>query len=417
MQKHLIVSLVSDQTIPNVQIIKEFGTLDTDYLFILTASMQKKGVVDWITKSAKISSFQSILVNEYSIANITEQLQSYDYSPYERLIVNITGGTKIMILAVYNFFKNRDDAELYYVTGQSNTFLDLTGGVTKNFSHTITLEEYLTAYGFSIKKSQPSGVPFARTQKIYKKYVAGIFNAHPSEIDFLRTKRGKTIGNADFGKVSALLVDIDYVPLNPNVLSASETKYLTGEWFEEYIGESIKQELSIPDGNILVGTTIYKNVPSKTELNPISVLLGIELESDKQQDTANEIDVMFIKDNKFYVIECKTSVIDTRIVYKEKRTEKGKLVLDSNGNPINEAIVKDVNILGETIYKSDALKAKFGLYAKSYIFTLTDFQNYIKQNPNSLNAFVSLLKRASISNIKIVDQRLLDSQTQLSNLL
>lgn len=417
MKKQLIVSLVSDQTIPNVQIIKEFGTLDTDYLFILTESMQRKGVVDWITKSAKISSFQSILVNEYSTTDITLQLENYDYSPYARLIVNITGGTKIMTLSVQNFFKNRNGAELYYVTGQGNTFLDLKNDTTKKFSFTITLEEYLTAYGFSIKKSQPSGVPFVQTQKIYKKYVAGIFNAHPSEIDFLRAKRGKTIGNADFWKVSALLKDINYTPLNPNALSASETKYLTGEWFEEYIGESIKQELSIPNGDILIGTTISKNVPSKTELNPISDLLGIEPDPYKQQDTANEIDVMFIKDNKFYVIECKTSIIDTRIVYKEKRTEKGKLVLDANGNPINEAAVKDINILGETIYKSDALKAKFGLYAKSYIFTLTDFQSYIKQNSNSLNAFVSLLKRASISNIKIADRRLLDSQTQISNLL
>lgn len=415
--KQLIVSLVSDQTIPNVQIIKEFRTDNTDYLFVVTASMQRKGVVAWITKSAKISSFQSVVVNEYSIADITKQLTSCDYSQYDRLIVNITGGTKIMTLSVYNSFKNRNEAEIYYVTGLGNTFLDLKNGTTKNFSHTISLEEYLTAYGFSIRKSQPSGVPFVQTQKIYQKYVSGVFNAHPAELNFLRAKRNKTIGNADFSKVSALLVDIDYVPLTQNELSASETKYLTGEWFEEYIGESIKKELSISDGDILIGTTIRKNIPSKTEFNPISVLVGLNLEQDKQQDTANEIDVMFIKDNKFHVIECKTSIIDTRIVYKEKRTEKGKLILDTNGNPINEAAVKDNNILGETIYKSDALKAKFGLYAKSYIFTLTDFQNYIKQNPNSLNAFVSVLKRASISNIKIADRRLLDCQTQISDLL
>lgn len=415
MGKQLIVSLVSDQTIPNVQIIKEFGTSDTDYLFILTASMQRKGVVDWITSSAKISSFQSILVNEYSIADITEQLKNHDYSPYERLIVNITGGTKIMILSVYNFFKKKVNAEIYYVTGQGNTFLDLTNGVTKNFSHTITLEEYLTAYGFSIKKSQPSGVSFEQTQKIYEKYKEGTFDFYSDAFAFIKERRGKCIAVEEFSKVSEFLNKIGYQPHTPNCLSKLETKYLTGEWFEEYIGEKIRLELNLSEDSLLIGAIIRKTIPEKQELNSPIELLNVDAHSTSPD---NEIDIMFIHDNKFHVIECKTSIIaGTQTIDVIDRNKVGAVKLDNEGNPIRNTIVKDINILGETIYKSDALKAKFGLYAKSYIFTLTDFQNYIKQNPNSLNAFVSLLKRASISNIKIADRRLLDSQTQISNLL
>ncbi len=194
-----------------------------------------------------------------------------------------------------------------------------------------------------------------------------------------------------------------------------ETKYLTGEWFEEYIGEKIRLELNLSEDSLLIGAIIRKTISEKQELNSPIELLNIDAPSTSPD---NEIDIMFIKDNKFHVIECKTSIIaGTQTLEVIERNKVGVVKLDNDGNPMRNIIVKDINILGETIYKSDALKAKFGLYAKSYIFTLTDFQNYIKQNPNSLNAFVCLLKRASISNIKIVDQRLLDSQTQISNLL
>lgn len=40
--KTLLISLVSDQTLPNVQLIKEFKKEVTDYLFISTEKMEKR---------------------------------------------------------------------------------------------------------------------------------------------------------------------------------------------------------------------------------------------------------------------------------------------------------------------------------------------------------------------------------------
>ena len=51
MEKQLIISLVSDQTIPNVQIIKEFGSPQTDYMLILTEKMEHKGTAKWIMET------------------------------------------------------------------------------------------------------------------------------------------------------------------------------------------------------------------------------------------------------------------------------------------------------------------------------------------------------------------------------
>lgn len=79
MEKQLLISLVSDQTIPNVQIIKEFGNSETDYKFLLTKGMQRKGIVQWIVDATQIKDFQDIFVDEYSVADIENELQKIDY--------------------------------------------------------------------------------------------------------------------------------------------------------------------------------------------------------------------------------------------------------------------------------------------------------------------------------------------------
>ena len=46
--KTILVSLISDQTIPNVQFIKE--KIVDEYLFISSEAMEKKGILNWILK-------------------------------------------------------------------------------------------------------------------------------------------------------------------------------------------------------------------------------------------------------------------------------------------------------------------------------------------------------------------------------
>ena len=145
MEKQLLISLVSDQTIPNVQIIKEFGNSKTDYKFLLTKGMQRKGIVQWIVDATQIKAFQDIFVDEYSVADIENELQKIDYSEYSRIIVNLTGGTKMMVLSVFDFFRNKQNTEMYYVIGIGNAYQKIVdrGCEQKVFSCSISLEEYL----------------------------------------------------------------------------------------------------------------------------------------------------------------------------------------------------------------------------------------------------------------------------------
>lgn len=411
MKKMLLVSLLSGQALPNVQLIKKYQSENPDYLFVSTKDMKEKGMCERIKKSANISDcpIDVIEVDQYSQSDIEQKLNGIGYNNYERIIVNITGGTKIMALAVYNYFVNISNAEVYYITGGNDSCLKMKPSYEEfSLNAHIGIREYLYAYGFEYNPTEPSGVGFDVTSSIFNHYCNGVFDSYKEELRILRKKRKE--GLKDCSKVNNFLSAIGYTPQKENCLNNLEVKYLTGEWFEEYIGERLKKELELGDEDILIGTQISKEIADKKDLNTMAKF-GIMYEG--KDVTPNEIDVMFMKNGKFHVIECKTSIFD--IVQKQKMNKKGKPCVDDNNNPI--FIDKKVNILGETIYKSDALKTKFGLFAKSYIFTLTDFKEEIGSDKNQLEKLQGLLNRASLSGINISDKNLICKEESLKNLL
>jgi hypothetical protein len=122
---------VSDQTIPNVQLINEYKEFVECYLFITTKS--KKNRAEWIIKASQIkeSCIRDLEVNEFSFDDIENQLDTFPFDEYERIMLNLTGGTKVMVLATYEYFKELG-AEIYYLTGNENRYIKLAPGRKKN---------------------------------------------------------------------------------------------------------------------------------------------------------------------------------------------------------------------------------------------------------------------------------------------
>jgi len=406
--KTILISLVSDQTIPNVQLINEFKKEVDDYLFISTATMEKKGCRKWIENATEINGLNPIVVDPFSFDDIISKLNGFDFSEYKRIIVNLTGGTKVMTLAAHDYFKE-EGAEILYITGSGNEYLKVFPGKKKiqySFSTKITIPDYLKAYGFSLKDSEPCCIDFEYTKKLFNLYCEGKFDDQTQSLLLLRGFRAKGVKEKDWKKASCLqdfIKIIDFVPQNINSLTESETKYLTGEWLEEFIGISIKNELGLTDDELKIGTVLKKDLP-QSDQHPARELLGADIElSELKPD--NEIDVMFMWKGKFYTIECKTSIIDIRTVI-VKGIEKEK----------------EVNILGETIYKADSLKNKFGLFANSNIFTLTSFAEYINHadpgmRKNRIGAMTELINRASLSKITIADKDKIKNSSEIYKLL
>lgn len=406
MSKTLLVSLVSDQTIPNVQLIKQLGNNETDYFFITTKGMENKGTRVWIENACKIpgEKIKKIEVNQFSFSDIKTKLNQYDFSQYEKILVNLTGGTKIMTLVASDFFKSIK-ADIYYITGQNNEFIKIfpeEEDSIKTFKYSASLQEYLTAYGFSLKKSTPSGISFEQTEKIFKAFCTINIMDYNTAVQLINSNRNRKIDEKKFDIVSDFLDAIEYTPIHSKYLTKEETKYLSGDWFEEYIGLKIKEELDLTNDNIFISTELEKE-SSQTVRNDTALLLGEKSES--KLNKKNEIDVMFMYNNKFYSIECKTSII----AYRPRQKN-------------NEIIEKSYNILGETIYKSDSLAKRFGLFADTSILTLTDFKEYCEskdlgEHNNKISEMEEIINRANLSNIKLIDKNLLTSGKPLYELI
>jgi len=366
--KTLLVSLVSDQTIPNVQLIDELSNDVNCFLFILTKS--KKDRAEWIKKSSGIdeSCVKELEVNEFSFDDIETKLDTFPFDEYERIILNLTGGTKVMVLATYEYFKELG-AEIYYLTGKENEFIKLAPGRKKKvlcLNCKLNLFQYLTAYGFNVKPTSPSNIKHEITLNIFNKFTEGVFSNHETVLSELRKFRNnKNVDISSIENLKAFLNKIYYIPQKENQLDKLEIKYLTGEWFEEYVANRIQTELNLSDEEISTGLIITKKNRN-----------GVDIQ--------NEMDVLFIYKDKLYTIECKTSIYITSNI--DGKIEKS-------------------NILKETIFKSDSLKQGFGLFVNTSIFTLDELQ------PN-MN-----LERANLSNISIFDKNSITSCSKLTDLL
>lgn len=356
-----LVSLISDQTIPNIQFIKEKKA--DNYLFISTDSMEKKGVASWIIDSLNIpiEICQVIVVNPFNYDSIIQETEKAinDENLY---LVNLTGGTKLMSLAINDLFRNLN-AELYYLSG-NGSYTKLFPGRSKQsypLTQKLSLEVYLKSYGFKIKSISEPVLPFEIAERIYHYYLNSFSKEHDVvPLTYLFSKRGKNISDlTECESLIPFLNRLNYLPQEENFLSKLETKFLTGDWFEEFFFHLLKQQNSSNISSIGTGWVIEKN--------------GIP----------NEFDIVYIHKDNLRIIECKTFIW--------ANSEETK------------------SIIGETIYKSDSLKNKLGLFAKTSIVTLSELSSpKLKEHLNrAIDSKISVYGKQDLLHLSETIQKLI----------
>jgi len=260
-----VVSLVSEQTIPNVAFIKQMKSKANSFLFITTTEFENR--VDWITKSAFLDpntyEVKKLFVYPNGYSDILSQLHG-QLNQEEEYIVNITCGTKLMSLAVFEFFKNLPHASIFYLPISQNKYIQLHPVHEEyQFKIHLSLQEYLTAYGLIYDQAErPAYASKHRPDAMMSQ---------------IRDEKGRLPNNKG-------IID------NPS-LSAEEKKYLTGGWFEWYAYDLIKQEFNLHDKFIACGVHLKRDISDRNSSIGEVVL--------------NEMDVMFVKSNILYLIECK----------------------------------------------------------------------------------------------------------------
>lgn len=326
MSKRILVSLVSEQTIPNIELIREFSKDIDALLFITTKSMEDRGNRDWILNVVNIDSInvlEPVIVNPFSFEDIENKLSDV-INDEDFYIINLTGGTKVMSLAVYDFFK-LVNAEMYYLTGRSQ-YIKVHPGRSKpvvELKTKISLKDYMIGYGFEIKEESNPIRDFKTSQNVLK-YFLNDFNKE-RDIEILNHLRSRRSRNTTIASVDGLKKFLDCLGFKEETsgkLTKYENRYLSGDWLEEYLYFFLRTHLDIKENEIGLGWVVSKN------------------------ENRNEFDVLVMKNNKLYLFECKTSIyLDSE----EKQT-----------------------FIGDTIYKSDSLRNKLGLFAQTIVFTLSD---------------------------------------------
>lgn len=376
-----IVNIVSDEDpTPAYLFIKESYEPGDHLLFISAKEAE-----------ADLQHFASLFDIDPSLIHRIILKHEDDYMRYElicrRLVkqldsdthywVNLAGGSRYMAIAVHQCFASRK-ALFFYVRSRENQIVKSlfndeiysNNDVVYAIRHRMSLREYLRICRIENDLDKPE--EHLPTQ-------SADYCAH-----FFAMFTGQMLSNSDFNVIEMLRlhyrgqarVAISYIehPKNPKrtaipnlsnflahigfqtqergVLLKEELDFITGGWFEEYVYHLVKEYL-----------------------NPQDIAIGLHV---KRRGTHhdNELDVAFMLDNQFHVIECKTGV----------PTEK---------------------LFNEIVYKACALRESFlGSQCRSHLFTLrSDFDGELTKIAALMD--IDFADRTCITSPERIQQKLL----------
>ena len=343
MSQKILISLVSDQTIPNILLIKELPVQDR-YLFLTTVVMEddRKGKTLAIVQTTNLNVYtwekQEIVEDDFK--SVVVGLDKFCLKNNDEIIVNITGGTKPMSLSTYEYFKDRGmNVRFLYKSATRYEFILLETGATEfQIQSQLSVADYLNAYGVRCSKTKAPLKDLEQAVRIFHFFCNGKLKiAEPLRI-WYRGKGVKNImqaealepsinkkGESENRNLSGLLSMLQLLSFQiekVNVLSKYEVEYLTGGWFEELVYFLLKR--LYPKADVQMGVLLEKGI----------------------QSTNNDLDVVMCLKDKLSIIECKTSLL-------------------LNG--------KYTQLFNETVYKAAAINKNFGLNVASSLYTLDNF--------------------------------------------
>lgn len=323
MQKTLVNIITEDNPIPAYLFIKEKYESGDKLMYI-----SAKDTEDDLEALSDLFNVPASDIEEIVLKNDVDE---FTYEKICRAVlahlnhatlysVNLAGGTRYMALAVQQVFE-RFNAEFFYVQVEVNMIVKskFDESIFNNddffypICHRMTIAEYLLAHEMLHDLNEFPHVPIRTREEseyIFKLFTQrGLSKRDYETLELLRTyyRNMKSVqiltaensGCYQYPPVpglSGFLYSIEFVPAKKGFLSKRELEYLTGGWFEEYVYYLVKKYIK-----------------------PQDMAIGVRI-SRKGVKHDNELDVVFTKGNKLFVIECKTGVQTERlfneIVYK-----------------------------------------------------------------------------------------------------
>ncbi|SDA64377.1 protein of unknown function [Algoriphagus alkaliphilus] len=258
-----LLSIISDQAVPNLHFIKQFQQPGCFYLFVTTQEMENKKVTQNLIEALQLDlkHCRKILIDANDASLIQRQLEQFNFSKEAEYLINLTGGNKLMSQMVYQHFQAYTSS-MYYAPIGSASYQQLFPDVKqlpKNPEVNISLAEYLEAYGFMIESSLDYFEGTPKPEILMKKLLQ---EGHPSRVPVISRATQQEYKDED-------------------------KNYLMGTWFELYCYKVFR------DAFELANTQIACNVKIRRK------------DSTSPYEHDNEFDLMFIFQNDLYVMECK----------------------------------------------------------------------------------------------------------------
>lgn len=292
--------------------------------------------------------------DRYIFERISRRLSSR-LSPEVTYWVNLAGGTRYLALAVQHVF-TQFNARLFYVQTRENLVVnspfhsadDDSPDAIDPIRYRMSLDEYFRLHGLGHDLKERSHRPTRSeddAQRVFdcfrtRRLPHRAFEAlEQLRLVYRGMRKPMSIHDITFGRgnrryavpgLPALMGAIGFAPQEKDMLQPHEVDYLTGGWFEEYVYYTLLRLVS-----------------------PQQIAIGVRIARPGTQHN-NELDVVFIKANTLFVVECKTGVASD-------------------------------HMFNEIVYKASALKESFlGPSCHSYIFTLKNDYDHRLQTVASI---------------------------------
>lgn len=149
-----LISLLSEHLLPNFLLAREFVGQYDSHIFITTQRMGEKSMTSRYCDALGIDKkeVKIIVVSEDDLPDAQQKLQNENFNNEDKYLVNLTGGTKIMSIAVFQHFY-KYNADYYYVPIATNKIENVRSGENLPLHYRVNIAEYLALYGLYIETS------------------------------------------------------------------------------------------------------------------------------------------------------------------------------------------------------------------------------------------------------------------------
>jgi hypothetical protein len=299
--KHVV--FVAPEISPNITpLLDSRMTAETVYL-VYTKDLEHLAdrLVDFY-KTRNIKTVKCLIADAFDLVAIhvaLEKIKLDNQNSLNQLAFNITSGTKLMAIAVTQCFSDTEAGIYYLLPNDELIWLNPVHQPSYNLQDKIKLNEFLTAHGAT--KIQIDSFSAQHAKRNHQ--IVDLLEQHV--VKFNRYKAfTKTVSKllANNGVVHApntllpLFKDLQKkgvnIQIKQNQITLNETphikKLLSGQWFEVYIYLALQR--------------LKQVIPEIQDIQ-----FGVKIHTGER--IVDEIDVVFLANNKLFAIECKSGTV------------------------------------------------------------------------------------------------------------